>query len=67
MYSDGNIHKFRKNTVKITNKSSFIMRATTLYEFWPAQQLNSIYFYPVHLFQLIIFTAWMSLLHYPST
>jgi hypothetical protein len=26
---------------------SFILGATTIYEFWPAQQLTSIYFYPV--------------------
>jgi hypothetical protein len=30
--------------------SSFIPGATTLYEFWPAQLLTSIYFYPVHTF-----------------
>jgi hypothetical protein len=29
---------------------SFFLGATTLYEFWPAQQLTSIYFYPMRTF-----------------
>jgi hypothetical protein len=31
---------------------SLILGTATLYEFWPAQQLTSIYFYPVHTFPI---------------
>jgi hypothetical protein len=36
---------------------AFILGATTLYEFWPSQQLTSIYFYPLHTFSNIRFNS----------